>query len=70
MSVSEEDIRKAFEEFDVDGNGTITLDELKMICEKHEYAATNSELESLISKTDTDGDGKIQYSEFRDAFFG
>ena len=70
MSLSEKDIKEAFDAFDADGSGAITGDEIKKVCEQLGVDASGSEVNELISQADTDGDGKIQYDEFKKAIMG
>ncbi|KZV40794.1 calcium-dependent protein kinase 16-like [Dorcoceras hygrometricum] len=51
--------RAAFEKFDVDGDGFITPDELRM------HTCLRSSVDPLLEEADIDKDGKISLSEFR-----
>ncbi|XP_073293654.1 calcium-dependent protein kinase 18-like [Primulina huaijiensis] len=51
--------RTAFEKFDVDGDGFITPDELRM------HTCLRSSVDPLLEEADIDKDGKISLSEFR-----
>jgi len=60
-----DDLKKAFVEFDVDGDGTITADELKQVLAKS-MGTNNTELEQTVRSLlalDVDGDGNISYEE-------
>ena len=50
FSRKEENIRKAFATFDTDGNGFISEDELKKICEKHDIR--DESLQEIIAQVD------------------
>jgi len=62
--LSEETLEKTFKMFDKDGNGFITLDELK----KFMPIEITSKLEwrELISEVDKDGDNQISLNEFKE----
>jgi len=70
MSISEADIKEAFDAFDADGSGAITGEEIKKVCEALGVDASGAEVNELIAQADTDGDGKIQYEEFKSAIMG
>jgi calmodulin len=70
MSVSESEIKAAFDQFDADNSGAITKDEIKKVCEALGVDASKSEVDALINEADADGDGKIQYEEFKKAIMG
>lgn len=55
----EADLRAAFQKFDRDGSGCITLDELKQA-----VAEAGEDPETAELDMDTNDDGKVQYEEF------
>ena len=61
--LQEDNLERAFKIFDVDGDGQITLDELK-----GGFGANNSQEDKLwkeiMMEVDTNGDGLISYEEF------
>ena len=63
-------VLKAFRSFDQDGDGTISIAELRLVLgpggalAEVAGALTNEEIDSLISIADVDGDGEIGYEEF------
>ncbi|KAJ7040704.1 putative calmodulin [Mycena alexandri] len=61
---SEEEIRQAFQVFDKDGNGTISVTELQQVMKSLGEKLTDREVEEMIREADTDGDGEINYDEF------
>ena len=62
-------IRKAFEKYDSDGNGYITIDEFRKVVEdKYGSKLTSKEIKKLMKDADTNSDGKIGYDEFLKAF--
>ena len=62
-------IRKAFEKYDKDGNGSITRDEFRRIVEdKYQTTLMQSQVDSMMSQADEDKSGKIDYEEFLKAF--
>ena len=60
----EEEIKKAFREFDKDGNGFISPAELRHFMEKNGEKLTDEEAEDQIKEADIDGDGQSNYEEF------
>lgn len=56
------DLRLAFEAIDADGNGIITMDELKTAMEKS--GIKDDSLYKLFASIDTNNSGLISYSEF------
>mmetsp|Transcript_24682 Transcript_24682/g.53878 ORF Transcript_24682/g.53878 Transcript_24682/m.53878 type:complete len:930 (+) Transcript_24682:237-3026(+) len=57
----EELLWRAFKEFDKDGSGFITEDELAQALA---YQGTKVNVKSLLAEMDHDGDGRINYEEF------
>ena len=55
---------QAFKLFDMDGDGIITIDELKKLVEKVGGNMTEGEARGLIHQADKDGNEGIDYSEF------
>ena len=61
--------RKAYEEYDKDGNGFITRDEFKLICEcRYPCKLNPEEIDALMNEADKDKSGRIDYEEFIKAF--
>ncbi|KAH3859222.1 calmodulin-like [Dreissena polymorpha] len=60
----EETLRTAFRVFDKDGNGYLSAQELKMTMTLLGAQMSQSEIDYMISVTDVDGDGLINYDEF------
>ncbi|CAI5979215.1 unnamed protein product [Closterium sp. NIES-64] len=58
----QENLLKAFEYFDADGSGTITLDELQKACE--ELRLSKDEIMAMMEEIDENNDGTIDYNEF------
>jgi calcium-dependent protein kinase len=57
-------LKAAFEEFDIDGNGYIDLNELKSILTM-EDDMDDYVMNKIIKQVDGDGDGQISYEEFK-----
>ena len=57
-------IRKAFNELDLDGNGFITKKEFKSVMKKQKGKYTKEQLNAMLTEADKNGDGKIDYDEF------
>ena len=66
----DESIKKAFSDFDQDGDGTISIAELRHCLGPGGALAAmcgslnNDEIDSLISIADKDGDGEVSFEEF------
>ncbi|KAG5182009.1 kinase-like domain-containing protein [Tribonema minus] len=63
-SLSEETIRCAFEKLDCDQSGVITVANLKLVVG---VDMTEDQLKETIAEIDRDGDGRIDFKEFRSA---
>ena len=56
----------AFNFFDVDGSGSITLKELKQVfCGGGDIAISTNLIHQIINNIDSDGDGQINFAEFK-----
>ena len=66
----DESIKKAFNDFDQDGDGTISIAELRHVLGPGGALAemcgslNNEEIDSLISVADEDGNGEVSFDEF------
>lgn len=63
----EKRLRRAFEAFDKDGSGAISVDELKAVLLADVPGGTpmvEADVEAMVSAFDTNGDGELQYEEF------
>ncbi|KAF0922801.1 hypothetical protein E2562_002053 [Oryza meyeriana var. granulata] len=61
----EEDLRHAFSVFDADGNGVITPAELARVLRGIGEAATVAQCRRMIDGVDRNGDGLINFEEFK-----
>ena len=61
---SEEMLKKAFDIFDLDGNGSITMEELRETMPLE--ILDNSQWAEIIKEVDTDGNGELNFSEFKE----
>merc|ERR1712216_49004 len=59
-----DDLQKMFASMDADGNGTLTLGEMKEGLEKNGMKDLVKEMEETMKQLDNDGSGLIDYSEF------
>lgn len=59
-----EEVRKAFKLFDEDGNGRISLRNLRHIALELGENIDDDELRAMIDEFDLDGDGEINEQEF------
>ena len=51
--------------FDCDSEGMICVEELKFIMSNLPVKVSSQEIEEMVSAADLDGDGKINFQEFR-----
>ena len=65
--VGDEDMKEAFNVFDQNGDGFITVDELKTVLSSLglKQGKTLEECRKMIMQVDVDGDGRVNYKEFR-----
>lgn len=61
-----EELREAFNLFDLDGNGTIDAKELKAAMESLGFENRNKMVYEMISDVDKNGSGDIDFEEFLD----
>lgn len=61
----ESDLREAFKVFDLDGNGTINAEELRSTMNSIRVYLTDEELDLMMQEADEDGNGVIDFQEFR-----
>jgi calmodulin len=61
---SREKLVEAFKEFDKDGNGFITADELKKVLAELQVDVSDEEINEVLKVVDQNGDGKINIDEF------
>lgn len=60
----EEDVMHAFRVFDRDGDGYISVEELRLTMNNLGEPLTDHEVRSMIEEADLDGDGRINFQEF------
>jgi len=61
----EKEIVRAFNAFDKDGNGLIDASELQAVMSQAGTDMNEQQIAQLISELDVDGDGNLNYMEFR-----
>ncbi len=61
----EKELWEAFQEFDIDGNGTIDKDEFALFMQKLGYRPTLVELQEMLDEVDKDRNGKIGFEDFK-----
>ncbi|KAL6339417.1 hypothetical protein AAG906_032950 [Vitis piasezkii] len=68
----EEDMREAFNVFDQNGDGFITVEELRSVLSSLglKQGRTIEDCKKMIQKVDVDGDGRVNYKEFKQMMKG
>ncbi|NEQ99799.1 MAG: methyltransferase domain-containing protein [Cyanothece sp. SIO2G6] len=61
---SQNDLREIFSLIDLDGNGSISVDELGQLLDSLKVNLGEDELTTLIKKADRDNNGVVDYNEF------
>jgi Ca2+-binding EF-hand superfamily protein len=59
---TEDELLEAFHVFDRDRDGHITAEELRKVMQKMGDAMTEEEIDDMITETDINGDGEIDYN--------
>eukprot|EP00090_Calanus_glacialis_P014995 TRINITY_DN23888_c0_g1_i1.p1 TRINITY_DN23888_c0_g1~~TRINITY_DN23888_c0_g1_i1.p1 ORF type:complete len:165 (-),score=69.29 TRINITY_DN23888_c0_g1_i1:89-583(-) len=59
-----EEFKEAFSEFDIDGDGTITTQELGTVMRRLGERPTDKELKDMVAEVDEDKSGTIEFDEF------
>ncbi|XP_063690565.1 uncharacterized protein LOC134823147 [Bolinopsis microptera] len=60
----DQELLDAFNVFDIDNDGFISIDELRKVMKNIDTKITEEELEAMIEAIDEDGDGLVNYEEF------
>lgn len=61
----EKDIKEMFQLFDKDGDNTISSDEMGKVLRSLGFLMSNKEVRQAVKQIDTNGNGKIEFGEFR-----
>ena len=61
---SKDDIRKVFKLFDEEGNGFLSINDLKRVAKELGENMDENELKEMIERADGDGDGKVSFDDF------
>ena len=68
MLLSQQNLQIAFKMFDQDGNGTLSMDELKSVFASGSASGKTEDVwQQIIASADTNKDGVIDFSEFESA---
>ncbi|XP_044504708.1 probable calcium-binding protein CML23 [Mangifera indica] len=59
------ELKDAFDLFDVDKNGLISVSELHSVLRKLGEKCSKNDCEKMIKKVDADGDGHVNFEEFK-----
>lgn len=63
-TMGDEDLRSAFSDFDRDGNGHISVAELRRALRALGEDVDAEGIEAMVRQADADGDGQVSYEEF------
>jgi len=62
---TEDDIKQAFKDYDTNGDGYITKEEMMQVIDKMGFVANkDEEVMKCLRDLDLDGDGRVSYAEF------
>lgn len=61
----DKELRDAFAVFDADGSGSISRSELKKLMKNLGQSLSDAELDAMMDEVDTDGNGEIDFEEFK-----
>jgi Ca2+-binding EF-hand superfamily protein len=59
-------VYEAFNSLDINSNGRVTVDEINRMIESRGYFVDRKDIASVIKKCDRNGDGSVNYNEFRE----
>lgn len=57
-------LRKMFNDFDLNGNGTLSIDELGAMLAKLSLSVERKYIMAMLNMIDTNGSGAIEFEEF------
>ncbi|XP_063718970.1 calmodulin-A-like [Symsagittifera roscoffensis] len=66
----EDVLKQAFRIFDKEGTGSISTDLVRNLLKEPELQMTHEEIEQLITETDADGSGEVDFEEFKEMMMG
>ena len=64
LNDSLDELKEAFSIFDKNGNGSISIEEVRCVMASLEENISEEELNSMIQQVDTNGDGLIDFEDF------
>ncbi|XP_049932757.1 calmodulin-like protein 7 [Nymphaea colorata] len=65
MVVGDDELKEAFDVFDVNGDGFISVEELSLVLGSLRLKNGWRECKEMIQKVDLDGDGRVNFQEFQ-----
>lgn len=68
IATSPKSLQEIFDDFDEDGNGFVTLVEFRNAIRRLGLGLTSREIDQIMARIDSNGDGRIDYPEFAAKF--
>lgn len=64
--LTDENLQLAFNSFDADNSGKLSMDEIRKVLGVDESESDNTLIQTILTEIDANGDGEISFDEFKD----